>query len=116
MIIPCGHRVVVKQEKLEDVDPAYKKAAKVGIVIADTDDKKREQAGLDKGIVISIGPGAFVEFNRNQDLSGPWCAVGDKVAFAKYSGKTVVDPDDQESYMVLNDEDIVCVIRESSHG
>jgi co-chaperonin GroES (HSP10) len=35
------------------------------------------------------------------------------VAFAKYSGKTVKDPDDHQDYMVLNDEDIVCVIKES---
>lgn len=114
MIIPCGHRIVIKQEKLEDVDQFYKRATKVGIVIADTDEKRREQAGLDKGTVISIGPGAFVEFNRNQDLDEPWCRVGDKVAFAKYSGKTVVDPDNHESYMVINDEDIVCVIRETT--
>lgn len=111
MIIPCGHRVVVKQEKLEEVDPAYKKAIKAGIVIADTEDKKREQAGLDKGTVISVGPGAFVEFNRNQDTNEPWCKAGDRIAFAKYSGKTVVDPDDHEVYMVINDEDVVCIIR-----
>jgi len=113
MIIPCGHRVVVKQEKLEEVDPTYRKAHKAGIIFADTEDKKREQAGLDKGTVISIGPGAFVEFNENQNTLGDWCAVGDKIAFAKYSGKTVVDPDDNEIYMVINDEDVVCVIRET---
>lgn len=113
MIIPVGHRVVVKQEKLEEVDVAYRKAKQAGIVIADTDEKRREQAGLDKGVVISIGPGAFVEFNRNQMTDGPWCKPGDRIAFAKYSGKTVVDPDDHETYMVINDEDVVCVIRET---
>jgi len=113
MIIPCGHRVVVKQEKLEEVDATYRKAAKAGIVFADTDEKKREQAGLDKGTVISIGPGAFVEFNRDQMTNGPWCKVGDKIAFARYSGKSVVDPDDHETYMVINDEDVVCLIRET---
>lgn len=114
MIIPCGHRVVVKQEKLEDVDPTYKKAARAGIVFADTDDKRREQAGLDKGTVITVGPGAFVEFNKNQGLDEPWCKVGDKIAFAKYSGKNVVDPDNNEVYVVLNDEDVVCIIRNSN--
>jgi co-chaperonin GroES (HSP10) len=113
MIIPCGHRVVVKQEKLEDVDIAYKKAKAAQIIIAETDDKKREQAGLDKGTVIALGKGAFVEFNRNQMTDGPWCKIGDKIAFAKYSGKSVVDPDDHEAYMVINDEDVVCIIRET---
>ena len=113
MIIPCGHRLVIKQEKLEDADVAYRNAKKAGIMIADTDEKKREQAGLDKGTVISIGRGAFVEFNRNQMTDGPWCIVGDTIAFAKYSGKTVVDPDDHASYMVINDEDVVCIIRET---
>ncbi len=116
MIIPCGHRVVVKQEKLEDSDPAYKKATKLGILIADSEDKKREQMGLDKGVVCALGRGAFVEFNRNQMTDGPWCKIGDRIAFAKYSGKTVVDPDDHETYMVINDEDVVCIIRETTNG
>lgn len=115
MLVPCGHRVIIKQEKLEDTDPAYAKAARAGIMIADTEDKRREQAGFDKGTVVAIGPGAFVEFNRNQGLDNtPWCKVGDKVAFAKYSGKTVVDPDDHVTYMVINDEDVVCIIRETT--
>jgi co-chaperonin GroES (HSP10) len=113
VLIPCGHRVVVKQEKLEDTDPAYRKAVRAGIMIADTEDKRREQAGFDKGTVVAIGPGAFVEFNRNQGTEGTWCQIGDKVAFAKYSGKTVVDPDNHEVYMVINDEDVVCIIRET---
>jgi co-chaperonin GroES (HSP10) len=113
VIIPCGHRVVVKQQKLEDSDITYKRATKAGIVIAETEDKKREQAGLDKGKVIAIGPGAFVEFNREQMGDSPWCKVGDIIAFAKYSGKNVVDPDDHEVYMVINDEDVVCVIKET---
>jgi co-chaperonin GroES (HSP10) len=113
VIIPVGHRIVVKQEKLEEVDPTYKKATQAGILIADTLDKRREQLGLDKGTVVAIGPGAFVEFNNNQGLTEPWCNVGDRIAFAKYSGKNVEDPDNNEVYMVLNDEDVVCIIRET---
>jgi co-chaperonin GroES (HSP10) len=120
MILPVGHRVVIKQEKLEEADPTYKKATQLGIVIAEHDDKKREQAGFDKGTVIAIGPDAWKAFYLNSNpqdstLRGfePWCKIGDKVAFAKYSGKTVKDPEDHQDYMVLNDEDIVCVIKES---
>jgi co-chaperonin GroES (HSP10) len=113
MLVPVGHRVVIKQERLEDQDPAYKNMAQLGFAIPDSDEKKREQLGYDKGRLVSVGPGAFREFNASQGLSDPWAVVGDLVAFAKYSGKNIIDPDDNEVYMVLNDEDIVCVIKET---
>ncbi len=108
MIKICGHRVLVKLEKIEDVDPVYASAVRAGIAIAETDDHRRREAGLDRGTVIDIGPTAWQDFN-----SDPWCKVGDFVAFAKYAGKVIEHPEDPEQrYIVLNDEDIVAILKE----
>jgi co-chaperonin GroES (HSP10) len=100
------HRVLIKQDKLEETNPVYQRAAKSGIIIPDHEDNKRAQAGVDVGTVVQIGPTAFKDFNTSSPLK-----VGDKVAFAKYSGKAITDPSDDEIYIALNDEDIVAIIR-----
>ena len=99
-VIPCGHRILVKPEKLQDIDPTYKSASAAGIFIPEMA-KKQEQAAMDKGIVLAIGPTAFKDFGGEA-----WCKVGDKVAFAKYGGKFV------EELLILNDEDVVCVLKD----
>lgn len=100
-VIPCGHRILVKPEKLHDTDPTFKSAANAGIVIPEMA-KKQEQAAMDKGYVVAIGPTAFRDFGGEA-----WCKVGDKVAFAKYGGKFI-----DEETLILNDEDIVCVLKD----
>lgn len=99
-VIPCGHRILVKPEKLQDVDPIFKAARAAGIDVPDFA-KKQEQAAMDKGTVLAIGPTAFKDFGGEA-----WCSVGDKIAFAKYGGKFVDD------VLILNDEDVVCVLKE----
>lgn len=102
MIEPLGHRLLVKPEKIEDIDPAIKSARSLGIVI-EGDEMKREQAAVDRGVVVSMGKTAFVDFGGT-----PWCQVGDKIAYTRYGGKMVKDPDDGQEYIILNDEDVIC--------
>jgi co-chaperonin GroES (HSP10) len=72
---------------------------------------------LDRGTVVQVGSDAFKAFffnsNPHQDSSAfePWCAVGDLIAFAKYSGKFLEDPEDGSKYIVINDEDVVAVLK-----
>lgn len=121
MLVPSGHRVIVKQDDLEEYDHVRASAAKAGVyLLKDHEEAQRAQNGLDRGTVVGVGPDAWRQFYLNchpEDAFGkgfkPWAEVGDKVAFAKYSGKFVKDPDNDETYMVLNDEDIVCVIKET---
>lgn len=105
MIIPTTHRIVVKQRSLSEVNPDRKRAESMGLVLPETETKKREQAGVDQGIVMAIGPTAFRDFNTDCPIK-----VGDNIAFAKYSGKVVTDPDDDKEYVLLNDEDVVAVV------
>lgn len=97
MIKPLLHRVVVLP------DPVETKTAS-GIVLALNE--KREQAAAEMGTVVSVGPTVFRDYGGSEtDLS-----VGDRVAFAKYAGKRITDSDVE--YLILNDDDIICLIKE----
>lgn len=110
MIKPCGHRLVVKAFKQEEVDEVLKAAAKSeflkGFEIINSN-KKREDASVDKGVVQAIGPTAWKDFGGD-----PWCKVGDTILFAKFAGKVVEDPETKEDVFILNDEDVVAVVQE----
>jgi len=100
-----GCRLVLRVEQV--IDPKLERAKKAGLVLAaETEkDQERAQAGVDKGIVLSIGP----------NCSPAWIEgvkVGDEIAFAKYAGKLVTAKDDPEDkYLIINDEDVICTYR-----
>lgn len=109
-IDPCGHRVLIKQDILAERSDVHRRAKSAGIVLADTTDARREQLSMDTGVVLKIGQTAFKEFGGD-----PWCKVGDRVAFAKHTGKIFRDPNNQNNiYLVQNDEDIIAVIGDSN--
>jgi co-chaperonin GroES (HSP10) len=104
MIVPTLHRILVKADKLEEVDKTRVKAKQLGIVIPDSDDQKRAQAGVDRGTVVSLGPTAFRDFNAESPIK-----EGDYIAYARFGGKIITDPYTDEDFVLLNDEDIVCI-------
>lgn len=110
MIIPVGHRVLVRRFQLEERDDVFKSAVKSGIVLPEKDKQQRD-AGVDQGEVVEVGPDAFKQFyiSANGTLDGftPWCAKGDTIHFAKYSGKAITD--DGIDYVVINDEDVISI-------
>lgn len=109
MIKPCGHRILVRQEKYDEQDEVFKRARAAGIEIA-KDKDVRYQDSVDVGTIVSIGDTAWKDFGGS-----PWASLGEKVYFAKHAGKKVEDPADKEScYVILNDEDICAVIVEQS--
>lgn len=98
MITPLLHRILIKPEPIET-------KSKGGIILAV--DEKREQAAAEIGIVVSVGLTSFKDYGSDPSL----LSKGDKVAFAKYAGKRIKDVDETE-YIILNDEDIVAIIRD----
>lgn len=98
-IAPVGHRVLVKPLPLE-------KQSKGGIILTTDDRKEKAQV---RGTVVAIGPNAWKAFDDGE----PWCKVGDEVWFAQYGGYLVRDPETDEEYRLLNDED-VCAVRVAS--
>jgi len=107
MIIPALHRILVKQDKLEDTDKTYVKATALGLVLPEHEDIKRAQASVDKGKVMAIGATAFRDFNTTSPI-----VVGDYVAYARFAGKRIEDPYTGEEFVALNDEDIVCIFHQ----
>lgn len=101
-----GPRVLVKPYKLEEVDEIYKKIKAAGLEIPETDEKRREQAAVEKGVVVSIGSLAYKDWGDGT----PWCRVGDSVVWARYAGKVIAI--DGVDHYILNDEDIIAVTSE----
>ena len=107
MISVILHRILIKQDKLEETNVDFVRMRKLGLQLAETDDRKRAQAGVDTGTVVAIGSTAFRDFGTESPI-----VVGDKIAYARFSGKFITDPATQEEFVILNDEDVVCVFHE----
>jgi len=102
MLEPCGHRVLIKIGSV-------KKTTGWGFeFITNERDEKLEKLGTARGTIVKIGPTAWkMESLGNKN----WAEVGDEVYFAKYGGTLLIDPDDGEEYVILNDQDISCLIK-----
>lgn len=105
-IIPTGHRVLVKPFNIEQHDKAFESAKKAGIFLLEQEERKM-QVNIDKGTVLDIGPTAFEAFGNVA-----WYAVGDVVGFTKFGGKYIKNPETNEDFLILNDEDVICVFKE----
>ena len=108
-IEPAGNRILVQRDELEDHDPNFKTAKAAGIVIPETEDQKRRQAGMDRGRVVALGETAY----KDEFYQGiPWCKEGDYVLFAKYQGKAVTNHVTGENYLLINDADVLAVLKD----
>jgi len=95
-IKPCGHRVIIKPDPLEEKTEG-------GILIA-YQDKKRQESGQHTGVIVAIGPTAWKDFSDGD----PWASIGDHIYFAKYGGYELEVAG--EKYRVMNDEDVTAII------
>ncbi len=93
-IRPLSNNIIIEQLKIEE---------KGGILFPQTSDKERPQQGK----VISVGPG---KKNAQGVAIKMDIKKGDIVLFSKY-GPHEVKVGDKE-YLVLKEEDILCVIEE----
>ena len=100
-IVPTAHRVLVQLEPVEET-------TKGGIIISSSDTRKREQVAQETATVVKIGPTAFKDFGDGT----PWCKEGDKVKIVRHSGNIIKDPDSDNMYSVINDEDIYAILQE----
>lgn len=108
-IQPVTFRIVVRPYKVEEEDPAYQAAKRMGLDLTMEKKLSREQAAVDRGVVVSFGPTAFVEFGCDNPLK-----VGDEIVYAKHAGKEVEDLETGEKLVVINDGDVVAILKKEA--
>lgn len=115
MIEPVLHRILVKQLNVIEEDKVFRSARNSGLVLPEDGQMKREQAAVDRGVVLAKGPTFFRDWNGADPES---VQIGDEIVFARHSGKAVRDPDqaddDKTVYILLNDEDVIAILRKKA--
>jgi|TARA_B110001454_G_scaffold130990_1_gene122025 chaperonin GroES len=91
---PLGDRVVIKPKEQEEV-------SKGGLLLPDTA-KERPQ----EGEVVAVGPGRVTDEGTRIAME---LVVGDKVAYAQYSGAELKN-DDEEEFLILRESDVLAKI------
>ena len=98
MIEALGNRVIIEPDK-----PKNKHDLGNGKMLDLAIDERAEKSATSTGTVVALGDLAYLD----PILGGePWVNVGDHVIYAKYSGKFIIDPDDEKEYVVINDDAI----------
>ena len=96
------HHVLIKLDDAVEADEVYSRAKALGIELALD---KRVHEAVEYGTVVQVGPTAYKDFGLDEcPLKG-----GDRVSLTRYSGKKVVDTDNQVYYL-FNDSDVLCKI------
>lgn len=91
-IIPKGHRILIRPYELEQKTNS-------GIILATDSQHEREEMANTTGDVVGVGEGC-----------NGWCAAGDRVIFAKYSGLLYTGMDGVR-YRIINDDNVVGVLQ-----
>lgn len=103
MIIPAGHKVLIKPLEVTTQTES-------GLFLAV--DTERELHATTEGTIIALGDTAYLKVDDGRK----WVKPGDKVLYAKYAGSMVKDPDTQEDFVVVHDVDIICIITRETKG
>lgn len=101
------HRLIVKPVELVEYDEVDAKLKELGFVKGITEESKYHKTQIDKGVVVDVGPTAFLDYVVKYNMAVP-VKVGTLVTYARHSGKHVQD-DDGEEVVILNDEDIFAI-------
>lgn len=96
-IQPTGGHILVLPEKVEE------KTA--GGIYLPEDTRDKEQAASTSGVLIDIGPSAWLDIDDGK----PWAEVGDKVFYARYAGVSITGKDNV-AYTLLNDNDLLAIL------
>ena len=106
-----GHRVLVKIDPPKTRVKVSPELEKLGFKVEMTKtQEKQEEVASRSGKVVNIGPTAWHAFDKSSPDWQPWCKIGDRIVFSKYSGELIEDPDTDEQLMIINDEDVQCIV------
>ena len=93
---PLNDRVIIKAKEAVEV-------SKGRIILPDTASKEKPV----EGVVVAVGPGKMNDDGKRTPLT---VKADDKVIYSKYAGTEIKV--DEESYLILREEDILAVIAE----
>ncbi|MBG1030913.1 co-chaperone GroES [Staphylococcus aureus] len=93
MLKPIGNRVIIEKKEQEQT-------TKSGIVLTDSAKEKSNE-----GVIVAVGTGRLLNDGTRVTAE---VKEGDRVVFQQYAGTEVKR--DNETYLVLNEEDILAVI------
>jgi len=103
MLIPEGHRVLVKPEPVNEKTDS-------GLLYKPDRARDVEARAQTHGKFIDCGPNTILTFNNHK------LKKGDKIVFVRYAGIDIIDPEDDEVYWIMNDEDVLAVETDSKKG
>lgn len=103
----CGHRVLLKAAF--DSNEVQSGALK-GFKLETDESHDRSRAATITGVVVGIGLMAWKAFDYDKAGWKQWVDIGQTVIFAKYAGKYITV--NEETYIIVNDEDIQAVLKE----
>ena len=95
---PRGERVLVFRDKVPEKTHG-------GIILPEKE-RGFQEAGTGTGRLLAAGADAW------SDYGGPFAKVGDRVIFGQYAGKNVDDEESGEKLLILNDNDILGVLKD----
>lgn len=104
MIKVPGCRLLLKPLKFDEQDAIVRSAKAAGIAIPELT-SRREQANVEKGIVLFIGSKCSPDYIDGVE-------VGDTIGFAKFGGKFVYDTNKDDPFLIINDEDVICIYKD----
>ena len=95
-IKPKGHRVLILPDQVEETTAS-------GIVLHTATQLDREALGAMFGVVVAMGNTCYA------DQPEPWCAIGERVSFGRYSG-LIYTGKDEKKYRMISDLDVVAEV------
>jgi co-chaperonin GroES (HSP10) len=101
MSIRCSPKyLLVKPRPVED-EVELKGTDKKLVIARSLSDQRKLEAATTEGTVLYIG----------EEIE-PWYKTGDTIAWGKYSGYWITDPETKEELLLLHPEDVLCVINQ----
>ncbi len=93
-IKPLSNRVLIKRHKAQ--------TSKGGILLPDTAQEKQKE-----GTVVAVGPGKIDENGAHEPMN---VKAGDTVLFSSYSGTEVKNQMGDDEYLIMSEDDILCIL------
>lgn len=103
-----GYRLLVKPKPIQ-----RESAGGIIISVDGTQADRLEQSGNQMGTVISIGHTCW-KGGPKDIVQDPWCVMGDEIIYSKHAGRFVFDPETEEEYLIINDDDVLLITKKGT--